>query len=133
MTLVSYRKLIYFSFTLKLQRLFMSPNIVVHVTWHHSHNIMHGVMVQPFDHEAWKKFKRIHTQFSIELRSIQISLCTHGFNPFRSFSEPYSCWSVLLMVYNLPPMMCIRLELVFLSTFILDLNSQSRNIDVCLR
>ena len=62
-----------------------------------------------------------------------LGLCTDGFNPFRSFVAPYSCWSIILTVYNLPPEMCMRPEFMFLSTVIPGPSSLGRNIDVCLR
>ncbi|KAL9357242.1 hypothetical protein Peur_050495 [Populus x canadensis] len=58
---------------------------------------------------------------------------TDGFNPFGSFAAPYSCWPVILTVYNLPPGMCMRPEFMFLSMVIPGPSSPGRNIDVCLR
>jgi hypothetical protein len=45
-TFIAYRKLIWFSITPRLQKLFISPMTVEHMTWHHSHDTMDGVMVQ---------------------------------------------------------------------------------------
>ncbi|KAL9390464.1 hypothetical protein Peur_019069 [Populus x canadensis] len=58
---------------------------------------------------------------------------TDRFNPFGSFAAPYSCWPVILTVYNLPPGMCMRPEFMFLSMVIPGPSSQGRNIDVFLR
>ena len=41
--------------------------------------------------------------------------------------------TMVLMVYNLPLSMCMRLKLMFLSTVIHNPDSSGRNIDVCLR
>jgi hypothetical protein len=90
-------------------------------------------MVHPSDGEAWKHFNSVHPHFSAESRNVHLGLCTDGFNPFRSFAAPYSCWSIILTVYNLPPEMCIRPEFMFLSTVIPGPSSPGRNIDVCLR
>ena len=84
------------------------------------------------DGEAWKHFNSIHPHFSAESRNVHLGLCTDGFNPFRSFAAPYSCWLVILTVYNLPPGMCMRLEFMFLSMVISAPNSPGRNIDVYL-
>ena len=89
-------------------------------------------MVHPSDGEAWKHFNSVYPYFSVESRNVHIRLCTDGFNPFRSFVAPYSCWSVILTVYNLPLGMCMRQEFMFLSTVILGPNSPGRNIDVYL-
>jgi hypothetical protein len=131
-TLVAYKKLRYFLITSRLQRLFMSPRTAEHMTWHQSHDAVDGVMVHPSDGEAWKHFNSVHPHFSAESRNMRLRLCTDGFNPFGSFVAPYSCWSVILIVYNLPPGMCMRPEFMFLSMVIPGPSSPVQNIDICL-
>jgi hypothetical protein len=67
----------------------------------------------------------------MEPKNVYVGLYTNGFNPFRSFTAPYSHWLVIFTIYNLPPEMCIRLEFMFLFMVIHDPNSPGRNIDVC--
>jgi hypothetical protein len=131
-TLVAYKKLRYFPITPRLQRLFMSPMTVKHMIWHQSHHAVDGVMVHPSDGEAWKHFNSMHPHFSTESRNVRLGLCTDEFNPFESFATPYSCWLIILTVYNLPPGMCMRPEFMFLSMVIPGSSSLGRNIDVCL-
>jgi hypothetical protein len=38
----------------------MSPRTVEHMIWHQSRNTVDGVMVHPFDGEAWKHFDNVH-------------------------------------------------------------------------
>jgi hypothetical protein len=132
-TLVAYKKLRYFPITPRLQRLFMSPKTAEHMIWHQSHNTVDGVMVHPSNDEAWKHFNSVHPHFLAESRNVCLGLCTNIFNPFGSFAAPYSCWPVILTVYNLPPGVCMRSEFMFLSTIILGPSSPSWNIDVCLQ
>jgi len=132
-TLVACKKLRYFLITHRLQRLFMSLRTAEHMTWHQAHDVVDGVMVHHSDGEAWKLFNSVHPHFSVESRNVRLGLCTDGFNPFRSFVAPYSCWPVILTVYDLPPRMCMRLEFMFLSTVIAGPSSSGWNIDVCLR
>jgi hypothetical protein len=132
-TPVAYKKLRYFPITPRLQRLFMSPRTAEHMTWHQAHHAVDGVMVHLPDGEAWKRFNSVHPHFSAESRNMCLELCTDGFNPFESFAALYSCWPVILTVYNLPPGMCMRPEFMFLSTIISGPRSPGRNIDVCLR
>jgi hypothetical protein len=112
-TLVSYRKLRYFSITPKLQRLLMSPKTVEHMAWHHSHDAVNGVMVHPSDGESKKYYNMVHPYFSVESRNVRFGLCTDIFHPFGSFIAPYSCWSVILAVYNLPLRICMSLKFMF--------------------
>jgi len=110
----------------------MSPR-TAKCTWHQSHDTVDGVMVHPSDSEAWKHFNSVHPPFSAESRNVRLGLYTDGFNPFGSFAAPYSCWPVILTVYNLPPGMCMRMEFMFLSMVIPGPSSLGQNIDVCLR
>jgi hypothetical protein len=68
----------------------------------------------------------------MESRNVHLELCIYEFNSFGSFAASYSCWPMILMVYNLPPGMYMRLKFMFLSTIIPGSNSPGRNIDVCL-
>jgi hypothetical protein len=132
-TIVAYKKLRYFSITPRLQRLFMSPRTVEHMTWHQSHHGVDGEMVHLSDGEARKHFNSVHPHFSAESRNMCLGLCTNEFNPFRSFAAPYSCWPVILTIYNLPPGICMRPEFMFLSMVISGPSCPGQNIDVCLR
>ena len=111
----------------------MSARTAEHMTLHQSHDVVDGVVVHPSDSEAWKHFNSVHPHFSVESRNVRLGLCTDRFNPFRPFAALYSCWSVILTVYNLPPRMRMRPKFIFLSTMIPVPNSPGRNIDVCLR
>ena len=111
----------------------MSLRIAEHMTWHQSHDAVNGVMVHPSNDEAWKHFNSVHPHFTAESRNVHLGLRTDRFNPFRSFAAPYSCWPVILTIYNLPLRMCMRPEFMFLSTVIPGPSSLSWNIDVCLR
>jgi hypothetical protein len=44
----------YFSITPKLQRLSMSSKTIEHLTWHHSHDVVDGVMVHHSDDKTYK-------------------------------------------------------------------------------
>jgi hypothetical protein len=103
------------------------------MTWYQAHDAVDGVMVHPSDGEAWKIFNSVYPHFSAESKNVRLGLCTDEFNPFGSFAAPYSCWPVILTVYNLPPEMCMRSEFMFLSTVIPGPSSLGRNIDVCLQ
>jgi len=75
----------------------------------------------------------VHPHFPAESRNVRLGLCVDGFNPIGSFAASYSCWLVILTVYNLPLGMCMRPEFMFLSMVIRGPSSPVRNIDVCLR
>jgi hypothetical protein len=80
-----------------------------------------------------KTFNIVHPHFSTKSRNMHLGLCTNKFNPFMSFVVPYSCWPVILTVYNLPPGMCMKPEFIFLSMVIQSLSNLGQDIDVYLR
>jgi len=90
-TLVAHKNLRCFSIIPRLHRLFMSPKTAENMTWNKSHDVVDGVMVHPFDGEAWKHFNSVHPYFLDELRNVCFKLCTDRFNLFGSFVAPYSC------------------------------------------
>jgi hypothetical protein len=103
----------------------MSPKTVEHMTWHQSYDVVDGVMVHPSDGKIWKHFNSVHPYFVTESRNVRHRLYTDKFNPFESFVAPYSCWYVILTIYNL--------KFMFLFTVILNPNSLGWNMDVCLQ
>jgi hypothetical protein len=88
--------------------------------------------MHPSNGKTSKHFNRVYPQVSLESRNMCFGLCTDIFNPFGSFTTPYSSWPEILTMYNLPLKMCMRLEFMFLSMVILSPNSSSWNINDCL-
>ena len=64
---------------------------------------------------------------------MHLRLCTNGFNGFRSSAKPYSCQPVIIVVYNLPPWMCMKQSYLLLNIVISGLKSLVKHIDVFLR
>ncbi|XP_043814844.1 uncharacterized protein LOC110601419 [Manihot esculenta] len=117
----------------RLQRLFMSSKTALHMVWHASNQHVDGSMVHPVDSEAWKHFDRTHSWFASDPRNVRLGLCTDGFNPFGQRSKPYSCWPVIVVVYNLPPWMAMKKPYIFLNMVIPGPKSPGKSLDVFLR
>jgi hypothetical protein len=131
-TLVTYKKVRYFLIILGLQRLIISSKTVVHMIWHHSYDAVDEVIMHFSNDEAYKQFNKMHTRFLIEPWNMYLGLCTNKFNLFGSFVAIYSCWLVILTVYNLLSRMCIKIKLMFLFVVIPDPYSLSRGMYVFL-
>ncbi|GKU96492.1 hypothetical protein SLEP1_g9721 [Rubroshorea leprosula] len=96
----------------------MSRKTVEHMTWHvNCHNENEKIFHLTCG-EAWKHFDSTHPKFATKPRNVRLGLCTDGFTPFGHSASPYSCWAVFVLVYNLPPTMCMKQEYVFLSLII---------------
>lgn len=85
----------------------MSKVTAKEMTWHSTNQCKEGLMAHPSHGEAWKHFDISHPSFSAELRNVRLGLCTGGFTSFSNSAAPYSCWSVMIVVYNLPLGMCM--------------------------
>ena len=90
-------------------------------------------MQHPADSDAWKMFDTTHLQFLFEPRNVRLGLVADGFNPFGMLSTTHSTWSVMLVLYNLPPWLCMKWSSLILSLVILGPKSPRIAIDVYLQ
>ncbi|GLT46156.1 hypothetical protein SLA2020_199330 [Shorea laevis] len=90
-------------------------------------------VIHPAQSEAWRHFDEMHPSFKREPRYVRLGLATDRFNPRAHSSTTYSCWLVFLIVYNLPPEMCMRPEFTFLTMVIASPKNPGKNIYVFLR
>ncbi|XP_011073575.1 uncharacterized protein LOC105158490 [Sesamum indicum] len=100
---VPFKVLRYLPLIPKLKRLYASNYTCEHMTWHANNPSSQESMAHPSHGEAWKHFDRTHPSFASNARNVRLGLCTDGFSPFGNSSTPYSCWPVIIAVYNLPP------------------------------
>ncbi|GAA0174326.1 hypothetical protein LIER_27743 [Lithospermum erythrorhizon] len=103
------------------------------MTWHKRTKTCPGWMLHPRDGEAWKHFDVTYPYFSVEEHNVRVGLCTYGFSPFGQFGYSYSCWPVIICVYNLPPGLCRKELFVFMSLIIPGPKSPGRDLDMFLR
>ena len=101
---VPVKAMFYMPLLLRFQRLFQSIQTASQMSWHYENRRSSGMLRHPYDGEAWKHFDRVHAYFSIDPWNVRLSLCTNGFNPYiQASASPYSCWSIIVTPYNLPP------------------------------
>jgi hypothetical protein len=77
-----------------------------------------SLLRHPADAPVWKRFDEKFPQFASDSRNIRFALATDGFNPFGKMSSMHSCWPVVLVVYNLPPWLCMKDHNIMLSLMI---------------
>ena len=86
--------------------------------WHEEERSKDGNLRHPADGLAWKVFDGVYPDFAQDCCNVRFSLSTDGLNPFRTMSISHSTWPVMLMIYNLPPCMCMKYEYSILSLLI---------------
>ncbi|KAI3469973.1 hypothetical protein Pfo_026636 [Paulownia fortunei] len=115
-------------FKLRLKQLFLSKYIVKDIRWHKEKRVLR----YPADIEAWKEFNKLHETFAEDPRNIRLGLTTYGFNLFRNISNAYSMWSVLLVLYNLPPWKMMKPSYMIMSFLIPGPKTLEKEIGVYL-
>ncbi|KAL0444178.1 UNVERIFIED_CONTAM: hypothetical protein Slati_2140500 [Sesamum latifolium] len=131
-TKIPYAVLRYLSITPRLQRLYASQTTVEQMTWYANDQTEEGSICHPSDAEAWRYFDRTHLDFAAEPRNVRLGLCTDGFAPHRQCGRTYSCWPVILTLYNLPLGMCMSSEYIFLTMVIPGPSNPKCLIDIYL-
>ncbi|RDX94993.1 hypothetical protein CR513_22546, partial [Mucuna pruriens] len=98
---ISVKKMWYFPLIPRLKRLYSSIAIASHM--------MH--------------FDRLHLEFSQNPKNVRLRLYAYGFNPFTQYGK------IILTSYNLPPMMCMKREFMFLTILISSPSNPKHKID----
>ncbi|RDX77161.1 hypothetical protein CR513_42757, partial [Mucuna pruriens] len=62
----------------------------------------------PRDAKAWRSFDQLYPEFALKTRNIHLRLAIDDFNSYRSMSNSYSIWPVMLIPYNRPPWECMK-------------------------
>jgi len=103
------------------------------LTWHANGRNCDGMLHHPADSSQWKKIDRLYPDFGKEARNLRLGLATDGMNPYGSLSTQHRLWPVLLVIYNLPPWLCMKQKYMMLSIMILGLRQPGNGINVYLR
>jgi hypothetical protein len=108
----------------------MSQHTASHMRWHANGRTKDGVLRHPIDDEAWKSFDERHPNFALDPRNVRLGLATDGFNHFGTMTSSYSTWPFILILYNLPPWLCMKQQSFILSLLILGPSSLEMDISV---
>ena len=55
------------------------------------------------DSLAWEQVNKIWSKIGDDPRNLHLGLSVDGINPHSTLNSKYSCWPVILAIYNLPP------------------------------
>jgi hypothetical protein len=104
------KKMHYFPISPRLQALFRSPKYSRLMQWAGNNRSTDGT--------AWQKLEYLCPFLKQDFRNVVFGLATDGFNPFGNNSASHSTWPVILVLYNLPPEMAIKVQNLMLSMII---------------
>ncbi|KAL0541513.1 hypothetical protein IC582_021565 [Cucumis melo] len=108
----------YFPHILRFQRMFRSVECAKNLTWHATEREIDDKLRHPADSPAWKLVDTMWPNFSSEPRNLRLALSANGINPYSDMSSKYSCWPVVMVIYNLPLWLCMKRKFMTLSILI---------------
>ncbi|XP_019164339.1 PREDICTED: uncharacterized protein LOC109160506 [Ipomoea nil] len=116
----------------RFKRMFANPREAKNLQWHAIGRKEDGKLRHPADSPQWRNIDRRWPDFGSENRNLRLGLCTDGMNPHGNMSSRHSTWPVLLVVYNLPPWLCMKRKYIMLSLLISGSKQPGNDIDVYL-
>ncbi|XP_028189754.1 uncharacterized protein LOC114376042 [Glycine soja] len=116
----------------RFKRLFANAEDAKNLTWHADGMIKDGLLRHPTDSPQWKTIDQLYPEFSQDPRNLRVGLASDGMNPFGNLSCNHSSWPVLLIIYNLPPWLCIKRKYIMMSMMIAGPRQPGNDIDVYL-
>ena len=96
--------------------------------WHAKDKEYDGKLRHPSESSVWKLVDHMWLDFASKPRNLRLALSTDGINPHKS----HSCWLVILIIYNLPPWLYMKMKFMMLSLLISGPRKPGKNIDVYL-
>ncbi|XP_074374168.1 uncharacterized protein LOC141714553 [Apium graveolens] len=130
---ISAKVLWYFPLIPRLRNLFNITQIAKDMTWHKTERQNDGKIRHSADSKTWKDVDQRWPEFATEARNLQLALSSDGFNHFHGPGSDHSTWTVLLLIYNLPPWLCMKRKYIILSMLIPGPNQPGNDIDVYLQ
>ena len=112
--------------------LFSNGDCAKDLTWHANGRNYDETLRHLADSSQWKKINRLYPDFGKEARNFWLLLSTNGMNPYGNLSTQHSSWSVLLVIYNFPPWLCMKRKYMMLSIMISGPRQPQNDIDIYL-
>jgi hypothetical protein len=108
----------------------MHKDIATALRWHDEEHTKDLALCHPADSEAWKSVDSRYPEFAADSRNFRLGIAIDRFNPFGMLSSKYTCLPIALVVYNLPPWLCMKASSLILSLINLGSSSPGLNFHV---
>ncbi|RVW86256.1 hypothetical protein CK203_043280 [Vitis vinifera] len=116
----------------RFRRLFRSPTVAKYLIWHAQEREFDGKLRHPSDSPSWKLVNHRWPDFASKPRNLRLAISADGINPHSSMSSRHSCWPIIMVIYNLPPWLCMKRKFMMLSLLISGPRQPGNDIDVYL-
>jgi len=122
----------YLPIILRLKCLFRNTNDAKNLRWHANDRKHDGILCHLADSLQLKKVDKKFPEFGKESRNLRLGMTIDGMNPFGNLSSNHSSWLVLLVIYKLPPALCMKRKYMMLSLMISSPKQPGNYINVYL-
>ncbi|XP_057452852.1 uncharacterized protein LOC130744712 [Lotus japonicus] len=122
----------YFPIIPRFRRMYNSAEDAKNLRWHAEGRIDDGKLRHPADSPQWRIIDDDESLFGEEVRNLRLALSTDGINPHSNQSSTHSTWPVMLMIYNLPPWLCMKRKYMMLTMLISGPKQPGNDLDVYL-
>ena len=122
----------YLPITPRFKRMFVNPIDAKNLRWHADERKCDGLVRHSADSVQWKNIDKQFSTFGNESRNLRLGLALDGMNPYGNLSTNHSSWPVLLVIYILPPSLCMKRKYMMLSMMIYGPRQPGNDIDVYL-
>ncbi|XP_052728168.1 uncharacterized protein LOC128195186 [Vigna angularis] len=116
----------------RFKRLFANVKDAKLIRWHVDERKRDGQIRHPADCSQWQTIDSMFPYFGNDPRNLRLGLATDGMNPYGNLSSRHSSWPVMLVIYNLPPWLCMKRKYVMLSLMVSGPRQPGNDIDVYL-
>ncbi|WVZ02173.1 hypothetical protein V8G54_022979 [Vigna mungo] len=117
----------------RFKRMFSVKEDAKNIKWHVLGRNCDNLLRHPADSPQWKKIDETFLEFGADPINLRLALAIDGMNPYRNLSSKYSSWPIMLMIYNLSPLLCMKRKYVMLSMMIYGPKQPGNDIDVYLK
>jgi len=100
--------------------------------WHAEGRKIDRLLQHPANSPQWKAFDSLYPDFGNEPGNLRLALVSDGMNPFGNLTSNHSSWPVLLMIYNIPPWLCMKQKYIMVCMMIAGPRQLGNHIDVYL-
>ncbi|XP_058733075.1 uncharacterized protein LOC131604664 [Vicia villosa] len=122
----------YFPIIPRFRRMYNNAEDAKQFTWHADERVMDGMLRHPADSPQWAKIDNDYPYFGKEPRNLRLALSTDGINPHGIQSSSHSTWPVIMLIYNLPPWLCMKRKFMMLTMLISGPKQPGNDIDIYL-
>ncbi|XP_058732773.1 uncharacterized protein LOC131604346 [Vicia villosa] len=122
----------YFPIIPRFRRTYRNAEDAKNLTWHANERVVDGMLRHPVDSPQWAKIDHDYPNFGKEERNLYLALSTDGINPHGIQSSKLTSWPVMLLIYNLPPWLCMKRKYMMLTMLISGPKQPGNDIDIYL-